>query len=91
MGAPTALAAVTVSARRRGLPQHRGQTPEPAKREILGFVAGAGVIVILGTHKTLGIDAATFGMSALIVLIGVRARPTPGARSSPACPVVHIG
>jgi hypothetical protein len=32
MGAPTALAAVTVSARRRGLPQHRGQTPEPAKR-----------------------------------------------------------
>src|SRR5271165_775493 len=32
MGAPTALAAVTVSARRRGLPQHRGQTPKPAKR-----------------------------------------------------------
>ena len=32
MGAPTALAAVTVSARRRGLPQHRGQTPQPAKR-----------------------------------------------------------
>ncbi len=31
MGAPTALAAVTVSAR-RGLPQHRGQTPQPAKR-----------------------------------------------------------
>src|SRR5271166_3242444 len=26
MGAPTALAAVTASARRRGLPQHRGQT-----------------------------------------------------------------
>ncbi len=34
MGAPTALAAVTVSARRRGLPQHRGQTPEPAKRTL---------------------------------------------------------
>jgi hypothetical protein len=32
MGAPTALAAVTVSARRRGLPQHRGQTPKAAKR-----------------------------------------------------------
>jgi hypothetical protein len=32
MGAPTALAAVTVSAR-RGLPQHRGQTPQPAKRK----------------------------------------------------------
>jgi hypothetical protein len=27
MGAPTALAAITVSARRRGLPQHRGRNP----------------------------------------------------------------
>jgi len=46
--------------------------------QILGFVAGAAVVAILHPHKTLGIDAATFGMSALIVLIGVRARPTPG-------------
>ncbi len=45
--------------------------------QILGFVAGAGVVAILDPHKTLGIDAATFGVSALIVLIGVRARPTP--------------
>jgi len=46
--------------------------------QILGFVAGAAVIAILDPHKTLGIDAATFGMSALIVLFGVRARPSPG-------------
>jgi len=45
--------------------------------QILGFVAGAGVVAILGPHRTLGINAATFGVSALIVLIGVRARPTP--------------
>jgi len=44
--------------------------------QILGFVAGAAVIAILDPHKTLGIDAATFGMSALIVLFGVRARPS---------------
>jgi len=46
--------------------------------QILGFVAGAAVVAILDAHRTLGIDAVTFGMSALIVLIGVRARPAPG-------------
>jgi MFS family permease len=46
--------------------------------QILGFVAGAAVVAILDPHKTLGVDAATFGVSALIVLIGVRSRPAPG-------------
>ncbi len=46
--------------------------------QILGFVAGAAVVAILNPHKTLGIDAATFGISALIVLAGVKARPGPG-------------
>jgi len=46
--------------------------------QILGFVAGAAVVAILDPHNTLGIDAATFGMSALIVLFVVRARPSPG-------------
>ena len=46
--------------------------------QILGFVAGAAVVAILNPHKTLGIDAVTFGISALIILIGVRARPAPG-------------
>ncbi len=53
--------------------------------QILGFVAGAAVVAILNPHKTLGIDAVTFGISALIVLIGVRARPAPG-REGPARP-----
>jgi MFS family permease len=54
--------------------------------QILGFVAGAAVVAVLDPHKTLGIDAATFGASALIVLIGVHSRPAPSrdgtARSS---------
>ena len=30
--------------------------------QILGFVAGAAVVTVLDPHKTLGIDAATFGL-----------------------------
>ena len=45
--------------------------------QILGFVAGAAVVAVLDPHKTLGIDAVTFGLSALI-LTGVRSRPAPG-------------
>ena len=53
--------------------------------QILGFVVGAAVVAALNPYKTLGIDAATFGLSALIVVIGVRSRPSPaheGARPS---------
>jgi hypothetical protein len=46
--------------------------------QILGFVAGAAVVAVLDPHKSLGIDAVTFGLSALILLIGVRSRPAPG-------------
>jgi hypothetical protein len=46
--------------------------------QILGFVAGAAVVAVLDPHKTLGIDAVTFGLSALILLTGVRSRPGPG-------------
>jgi MFS family permease len=46
--------------------------------QILGFVAGAAVVAVLDPHKTLGIDAVTFGLSALILLTGVRSRPAPG-------------
>jgi hypothetical protein len=41
-------------------------------------VAGAAVVAVLDPHKTLGIDAVTFGLSALILLTGVRSRPGPG-------------
>ena len=51
--------------------------------QILGFVAGAAVVAVLDPHRTMGIDAMTFGLSALIVLTGVRSRPAPG-RAPPA-------
>jgi MFS family permease len=45
--------------------------------QILGFVAGAAVVAVLDPYRTLGIDAATFGISALIVVAGVKVRPSP--------------
>jgi MFS family permease len=54
--------------------------------QILGFVAGGAVVAVLDPHKTLGIDAATFAVSALILAAGVRSRPAParagGTRAS---------
>ena len=40
-------------------------------------MAGAAVVAILDPHKTLAIDAETFGLSALITGVGVRPRPAP--------------
>jgi MFS family permease len=46
--------------------------------QILGFVAGAAVVAVVDPYRTLGLDAVSFGISALIVAVGVRARPLPG-------------
>ena len=43
--------------------------------QILGFVAGAGVVAAAGPYRTLLLDAASFGLSALLVARGVRAVP----------------
>jgi MFS family permease len=45
--------------------------------QILGFVAGAAVVAVVDPYRTLGLDAVSFGISALIVTAGVRARPLP--------------
>ena len=45
--------------------------------QIVGFVAGAAVVAALGTHRTLAVDALTFLLSALILALGVRRRPSP--------------
>jgi MFS family permease len=45
--------------------------------QILGFVAGAAVVAMLNPYRTLGIDAATFGISALIAATALKARPAP--------------
>ena len=46
--------------------------------QILGFVAGAAVVAVVDPYRTLGMDAVSFGLSALIVATGVKARPSPG-------------
>ena len=45
--------------------------------QILGFVAGAAVVAVVDPYRTLGLDAVTFGISALIVAAGSRPRPMP--------------
>jgi MFS family permease len=50
--------------------------------QILGFVAGAAVVAVLDPYRTLGLDAVSFGISALIVAVGVRARPSPSGEGA---------
>jgi predicted MFS family arabinose efflux permease len=45
--------------------------------QILGFVAGAAIVGVLHPGMTLGVDAVSFGISALIVFFWVKARPSP--------------
>jgi MFS family permease len=45
--------------------------------QIIGFVAGAGVVALLGEYRTLGIDAGTFGISAFVAVLAVKRRPAP--------------
>ncbi|RZT84414.1 transmembrane secretion effector [Pseudonocardia sediminis] len=58
--------------------QITGQTAQVA-----GFATGGAVLVVLSPSATLAINAATFGLSALLVRLGVGARPAP-ARGGPA-------
>jgi len=50
--------------------------------QILGFVAGAAVVAVLDPYRTLGLDAVSFGISAVIVAVGVRARPSPSGEGA---------
>jgi MFS family permease len=45
--------------------------------QILGFAAGAAVVAVLDPYRTLGIDAVSFAISALIIVAGVKVRPSP--------------
>lgn len=53
--------------------------------QVLGFVAGGLLVATLSSRGALAVDAATFAVSALAVLIGVHARPAaqePDSRGS---------
>jgi MFS family permease len=45
---------------------------------LLGFAAGGAVVAVIGARPAMGIDAATFVASALLLTAGVAARPLPG-------------
>jgi MFS family permease len=45
--------------------------------QILGFVAGAAVVAIVNPSRTLALDALSFVLSALILVVWVRQRPAP--------------
>ncbi|MFL6056186.1 MAG: MFS transporter [Actinoallomurus sp.] len=45
--------------------------------QMLGFLVGGAVIYAVGTHQALAVDAATFAISAVILVTGVRPRPAP--------------
>ncbi|REE96691.1 MFS transporter [Thermomonospora umbrina] len=45
--------------------------------QMLGFVAGGALVAVVGTYQALAIDAMTFGVSALILLLWLKPRPAP--------------
>jgi MFS family permease len=48
--------------------------------QVVGFAVSGGLVALLGTRTSLGIDAATYGVSAVIVSLWVRRRPAPAPR-----------
>jgi predicted MFS family arabinose efflux permease len=58
-----------------------------------GYAAGGAVTATLGVRPALAVDAASFAASALIVRLGVRARPAPAgsAAAGPARPGLATG
>jgi hypothetical protein len=47
--------------------------------QVIGFAIGGAVVALAGKSRGLLLDAATFLVSAVVVCLGVRARPPPGA------------
>lgn len=45
--------------------------------QMIGFLAGGALVAIVGTREALGVNALTFALSAVILMIGVRRRPAP--------------
>jgi MFS family permease len=46
-----------------------------------GFAVGGIVVAVLGAHTSLGVDAGTFALSALLVRLGVRLRPAAAKKA----------
>jgi MFS family permease len=50
---------------------------------VAGAAAGGVMVALVGTRFALGVDAATFVVSALVIQFGIRARAAAAAKSSP--------
>ncbi len=50
--------------------------------QLIGFAGGGALVVLIGPHLALAVDAATFLFSAALVRFGVRGRPTPSDPAS---------
>ncbi|MCP9951274.1 MULTISPECIES: MFS transporter [Actinomadura] len=48
--------------------------------QVLGFLVGGAVVAVVGTYEALALDALTFGLSAVILIGGMRRRPAPRRR-----------
>jgi MFS family permease len=51
--------------------------------QVIGFAVGGAVVALLGARGTLGLDAATFVVSALVIQSGVRRRPAADPTGRP--------
>ncbi|HEX2312912.1 MAG TPA: MFS transporter [Thermomonospora sp.] len=45
--------------------------------QMMGFLAGGALVAVVGTYQALAIDAMTFGLSAVILLLWLKPRPAP--------------
>lgn len=54
--------------------------------QVAGFVAGGALVALLGTSGALLVDSTTFLLSALLLRVFVRDRPTPAAAPAPGLP-----
>jgi MFS family permease len=61
--------------------------------QVVGFAAGGSLVAVLSLRGALLVDAATFLVSALLILVGVRPRPAPArpSRSSGRGPTAGLG
>jgi MFS family permease len=58
--------------------------------QVIGFAAGGAIVGFLGTSRALVIDAVTFAVSALIVRLWVRHRPSPMIGADAVGPVSRL-
>src|SRR5437868_3570007 len=50
--------------------------------QMLGFLTGGAIVAAVGTYEALAVDAATFGLSAVVLICGLRQRPASKQRGS---------